>query len=142
MLRLLLMSSYNQRRTNLFALTAYLRALLSPLLRRTPAHILHLPPTASSSSPSPILGLLTPTPHALSAFLLERGFIIRPVMPPTVPPGGERVRICLRAGMEKEVLDRLVEALRMWVEIKMRQEVAVRSQGGGRALEMVLKAKL
>ena len=44
--------------------------------------------------------------------------------------------------MEKEVLDRLVEALGMWVEIKMRQEIAVRSQGGGRALEIVLKAKL
>lgn len=40
-------------------------------------------------------------------------------MPPTVPPGAERVRICLRAGMDKGVINRFMAALRDWVESKM-----------------------
>lgn len=117
------------------AIAAYIHSLLNDLLRNTPSDLLRLPlsPDTSftfpipphgtvsiSSSPlSPILGLLTPTPHALSAFLLEKGFIVRPVVPPTVPPGAERVRICLRASMDKEVINRLMAALRDWVESKM-----------------------
>lgn len=117
------------------AIAAYIYSLLNDLLRNTPAEILRLPPNSGaqftfhipphdtesvSSSPlSPILGLLTPTPHALSAFLLEKGFIVRPVVPPTVPPGAERVRICLRASMDKKVIDQLMAALREWVESKM-----------------------
>lgn len=41
---------------------------------------------------------------------------MRPVVPPTVPPGEERVRVCLRADMEKETVARLVDALRQWVD--------------------------
>ncbi|KAK4686222.1 hypothetical protein P7C73_g3900, partial [Tremellales sp. Uapishka_1] len=70
---------------------------------------------------SPIHALLSPTPHALSSFLLEKGFIVRPVVPPTVPPGGERVRICLRAGMDKAVIEGLVGSLEQWVRLKSRE---------------------
>ncbi|KAK8864359.1 hypothetical protein IAR55_001606 [Kwoniella newhampshirensis] len=120
----------DRRRKSLFDVSAYLHRLLADLLRTTPHSLLHLPPDPivpfpHSSSPylladpaSPILGLLTPTPHGLSAFLLERGFIVRPVVPPTVPPGGERVRICLRAGMKRSAIEGLVTALREWVELK------------------------
>lgn len=80
-----------------------------------------LPPNPKS----PIIGLLSPTPHSLSAFLLERGMIVRPVVPPTVPPGSERVRICLRAGMGEEGIRKLAGALEEWVEMKLKagQEV-------------------
>lgn len=37
------------------------------------------------------------------------------MVPPTVPPGGERVRICLRAEMGDEVVRRLVGGLEEWV---------------------------
>ena len=89
------------------------------------------------------MGLLTPTPHALSAFLLEKGFIIRPVVPPTVPPGGERIRICLRAGMQKEVLRRLVGALDEWVTRCMKEETRIRSSHSvGGMSEVAVKARL
>ncbi|WWD17343.1 hypothetical protein CI109_101784 [Kwoniella shandongensis] len=124
----------DQRRLSLFDISTYLHDLLADLLRSTPPGLLHLPPNPivpfpdslspylPPDPPTPILGLLTPTSHALSAFLLERGFIVRPVVPPTVPPGGERVRVCLRAGMAKSVIEGLVSALREWVELKTREE--------------------
>lgn len=64
--------------------------------------------------PAPIIGLLTSTPHALSTYLLEKGFIVRPVVPPTVPAGEERVRVCLRAGIEPDVIKKLVQAIEEW----------------------------
>ncbi|EIW68063.1 hypothetical protein TREMEDRAFT_74394 [Tremella mesenterica DSM 1558] len=71
-------------------------------------------------APSAICGLLTPHPHRLSAFLLEKGMIIRPVVPPSVPPGGERIRICLRADMSSRDVERLVTCLKEWVDIEVR----------------------
>ncbi|OCF36890.1 8-amino-7-oxononanoate synthase [Kwoniella heveanensis BCC8398] len=130
----------DQRRRSLVVISAYIHSQLDILLARTPRDILHLPPDHNIPFPdsdapnlppkpgSPILGLLTPQPHALSAFLLERGFIVRPVVPPTVPPGGERVRICLRAGMRKEVIDSLIEALRLWVDSRVEEDRGVRAK--------------
>jgi 7-keto-8-aminopelargonate synthetase-like enzyme len=43
--------------------------------------------------------------------LREKGFWILPVRPPTVPPGTARLRISLCFGHEKEVLDRLIDAI-------------------------------
>jgi 8-amino-7-oxononanoate synthase len=77
-------------------LAIYFHAQLSPLLLRTPRSVLTLPPSSDAPFPnstnpflpsnplSPIIGLLTPAPHALSSFLLARGFIVRPVVPPTL----------------------------------------------------------
>ncbi|WWD02918.1 hypothetical protein V865_000961 [Kwoniella europaea PYCC6329] len=129
----------DQRRLSLMSLSSYVHSLLDQLLSRIPPAVLHLPPdpiipfpqnssVLPSKPGSPILGLLTPTPHALSAFLLDRGFIVRPVVPPTVPPGGERVRICLRAGMEKTVIKRLVDTLGQWAEMKLDDEKQVRAK--------------
>lgn len=119
----------DQRRQSLFDNATHLHSLLTPLLAQTAPSVLRLPPAPDSPFPpgspylpsnpfSPILGLVTPEPHALAKFFLERGFIVRPVVPPTVPPGEERVRICLRAGMERQVIDRLVGVLRDWVRLK------------------------
>jgi len=47
---------------------------------------------------------------------LEKGFIVRPVVPPTVPAGEERVRVCLRAGIEQAVIERLVQAIEEWTK--------------------------
>ncbi|KAI9639506.1 putative 8-amino-7-oxononanoatesynthase [Dioszegia hungarica] len=120
----------DQRRDKLMSLSSNFHALVRPILARTPRSTLSLPPAAAApfasarqrhptlpADPfSPIIGLLTPRPHALSAFLLERGLVVRPVVPPTVPPGGERVRICLRADMGMEVVERLVKALEAWAD--------------------------
>ncbi|BEJ11063.1 hypothetical protein CspHIS471_0104850 [Cutaneotrichosporon sp. HIS471] len=116
----------DEKRADLARVIASLHAHLAPLLARTSPALLRLPdPTPvpfsgavglEPSPPAPIVGLLTPTPHALSAFLLERGFIVRPVVPPTVPAGGERVRICLRAGISEARVAELVGAIGEWVE--------------------------
>lgn len=93
-----------------------------------PAHVLRYPKTLpappfpdglahlDAKPPAPIIGLLTSTPHALSTYLLEKGFIVRPVVPPTVPAGEERVRVCLRAGIERDVIGRLVQAIEEWTK--------------------------
>jgi 8-amino-7-oxononanoate synthase len=73
-----------------------------------------------SKPPAPIIGLLTSTPHALSTYLLAKGFIVRPVVPPTVPAGEERVRVCLRAGIERKVVERLVGAVEEWTILQAR----------------------
>jgi 8-amino-7-oxononanoate synthase len=94
-----------------------------------------------SNSLSAIIALLTRNPHALSAFLLEKGFIVRPVVPPTVPPGAERVRICLRAEIERDVVERLAEALAEWVEMKVREHGDLNGSGSASG-QVAMKAKL
>ena len=48
---------------------------------------------------------------ALSAALLEDGFLIPAIRPPTVPPGTSRLRISLCAGHDPRDLDRLAETI-------------------------------
>ncbi|CAK9786368.1 putative 8-amino-7-oxononanoatesynthase [Cutaneotrichosporon oleaginosum] len=120
------------KRADLTRVIANLHTHLAPLLARTPSSLLRLPdptpvpfPGATGldpSPPAPIVGLLTPTPHALSAYLLERGFIVRPVVPPTVPPGRERVRICLRAGVSDARVAELVGAIGEWAELQQNEK--------------------
>ena len=40
---------------------------------------------------------------------------MRGIVPPTVPEGGERVRICLHAGNTKEQVEGLVDVVEAWV---------------------------
>jgi 8-amino-7-oxononanoate synthase len=40
---------------------------------------------------------------------------VRGIVPPTVPEGGERVRICLHAGNTKEQVEGLVDVVEAWV---------------------------
>lgn len=133
-------SEGDRRRVSLHSVITHLNTLLDPLLAQTPPKILRLPEQIPHdpfpdgidqllpNPPTPILGLITPEPHALSKYFLDRGFIVRPVVPPTVPVGEERVRICLRAGMERSVIDRLVAILREWVTEK---QALSRQRGGG-----------
>lgn len=136
-----------QRRSDLFSLIHQFHTLLDPVLRRIPPRILRYPPDLTHTSPfpaglpdlasrphAPIIGLLTSTPHALSAYLLEKGFIVRPVVPPTVPPGEERVRVCLRAGISPDVVQALVKAIEDWTR---------KAEGGASSQTAIsLKAKL
>lgn len=133
------------------SLIKYFHGLLDPVLQRqrTPAHILRYPPAQCFAShappPAPIIGLLTRTPHALSAHLLTQGFIVRPVVPPTVPPGEERVRVCLRAGIDQDVVKRLVAAIEQWTVQRIQEEKGSSSAGavGSRVRAQVeMKAKL
>jgi 8-amino-7-oxononanoate synthase len=48
----------------------------------------------------------------IGAALRERGFLVGAVRPPTVPPGGSRLRITLTAAHTAEQIGRLLDALR------------------------------
>ena len=48
---------------------------------------------------------------ALAARLREEGYLVLPIRRPTVPPGGERLRISLNAGIGYNSLTRLIEII-------------------------------
>jgi 8-amino-7-oxononanoate synthase len=53
---------------------------------------------------------------AASADLAERGFLVAPIRPPTVPEGTARLRLTFTAAHEEEDVQRLAEAVRPWRE--------------------------
>lgn len=42
--------------------------------------------------------------------------MVRPIVPPTVPEGTQRVRVCLHAGNSFEDIERLVARIGEWLE--------------------------
>lgn len=64
---------------------------------------------------SPIIPVFTSLPRGLAKYCQDRGFMIRPIVPPTVPKGKERIRICLHAGNTEEEVRGLVGAMEDWV---------------------------
>lgn len=48
---------------------------------------------------------------ALAAILRGEGYLVLPIRRPTVPPGGERLRISLNAGVDYNSLTRLIEII-------------------------------
>jgi 8-amino-7-oxononanoate synthase len=63
---------------------------------------------------SPIFAVQLGRPRALANFLQKEGMMVRAVVPPTVPVGTDRVRICLHAGNTVAEVEKLVQALRTW----------------------------
>lgn len=65
-------------------------------------------------SHSPIQGILVGDnfkTKALATYLFEHGFFVRPILPPTVPAGKERIRICIHSFNTKEEIDALATAI-------------------------------
>lgn len=78
---------------------------------------------------SPIFSLLTPEPRSLAKYCQDGGFVVRPIVPPTVPNGTERVRVCLHSGNTFKDVEGLVGRIREWLEnadSKAVQSVALR----------------
>lgn len=48
--------------------------------------------------------------------------MVRPIVPPTVPEGTQRVRVCLHAGNTFEDVERLVGCIRKWLELGKAEE--------------------
>lgn len=67
---------------------------------------------------SPIFALFTPLPRDLAQYCQQLGFVVRGVVPPTVPEGTERVRVCLHAGNTENQVDSFVEAVGRWIDWK------------------------
>ncbi|KAI5452921.1 hypothetical protein NCC49_006457 [Naganishia albida] len=112
-----------QRRGALFELANTLNSHIAHLLESLPLNARHLisslPPPPSpynrpSRDPTPICPLLTPHPHALALHLQAKGYLVRPVVHPTVPKGQERIRICLHSGNSGDDVRRMVECIGGW----------------------------
>jgi 8-amino-7-oxononanoate synthase len=57
---------------------------------------------------------------------------VRPIVPPTVPEGTQRVRVCLHAGNSRQDVEALVQRIRTWLiarrGVKPREEVVDRME--------------
>lgn len=71
---------------------------------------------------SPIFPLLTPDPRGLATHCQAAGYIVRAIMPPTVPFGTQRVRICLHAGNTFKEVDNLVHCILLWLKKECKKE--------------------
>ncbi|KAH7068738.1 pyridoxal phosphate-dependent transferase [Paraphoma chrysanthemicola] len=65
---------------------------------------------------SPIFAIRLVEPKSLALFLQNQGYMVRAVVPPTVPPGTQRIRVCIHAGNTMAELDGLINALITWCE--------------------------
>lgn len=65
---------------------------------------------------SPIISLRTSRPRQLASACQGDGFIVRAIMPPTIPEGKERVRVCLHAGNKETQIDGLVQTIQTWLD--------------------------
>ncbi|CAG7963123.1 unnamed protein product [Penicillium salamii] len=64
---------------------------------------------------SPIISLRTSQPRQLASFCQAKGFVVRAIMPPTIPEGKERVRVCLHSGNTEAEIDELAETIQSWL---------------------------
>lgn len=64
---------------------------------------------------SPIFSIQIAEPRSLATFLQEDGIMVRAVVPPTVPEGTSRVRICLHAGNTETEIKSLVTSMEAWI---------------------------
>lgn len=78
---------------------------LAQHVRRT----LQLPP-----SESPIIPYLCSQSRDLAQHIQQAGFMVRPIVWPTVEKGQDRIRICLHAGNTQDEVDGLLHELRSW----------------------------
>lgn len=99
-----------QARRSLHQRTLHLQSRLADIGSLNPALLAvdHFPN-------SPIFSLRTSAPRQLAEVCQRRGFVVRKIMPPTVPAGKERVRVCLHAGNTADEIDGLAETIRSWV---------------------------
>jgi 8-amino-7-oxononanoate synthase len=70
-----------------------------------------VPVTPSETAIQPVIVGDAPRAVAVSSRLLERGFLVPAIRPPTVPRGTSRLRVSLAAGHERADVERLAGAL-------------------------------
>ncbi|KAF9739455.1 hypothetical protein PMIN06_001060 [Paraphaeosphaeria minitans] len=111
----------------IYTLFTRLKAVESPAFRS----LLRLP---QARPESPIFSIQLAEPKRLAKYLQDRGMMVRAVVPPTVPEGTSRVRVCLHAGNTEAEIDGLVAAMEQWseqvVEEQDARQVKVRKQVG------------
>ncbi|EON60800.1 hypothetical protein W97_00009 [Coniosporium apollinis CBS 100218] len=107
-------------------LQLHLRSLVEELFSRLQAlraryagvpDIDHWIQVPSEAPVSPIFAVLTSQPRSLARHCQEGGFVVRAVVPPTVPEGTSRIRICVHAGNTSQQIRRLVDRIDSWLRL-------------------------
>lgn len=80
--------------------------------QRPPPELLRLD---TGEPKTPIVPVLTCLPRGLAKHCQKRGFMVRPIVAPTVPKGKERIRVCLHAGNTLDDVEGLARAVEEWV---------------------------
>lgn len=80
-----------------------------------PLHTQHLLRVPEAPPQSAISYVMSSQPKLLAAYCQSKRFVVRAVVPPTVPAGTERIRICLHAGNTAEQITGLIGAIKSWV---------------------------
>ncbi|KAI0424398.1 PLP-dependent transferase [Xylaria sp. FL1042] len=121
----------DERQKQLKTIIQYCHTKLKSLdqTSRSTATTLHVPGGPLSS---PIVPLFTNDPKSLAQHCQKFGFMIRPIVAPTVPLGQERVRICLHASNTFEQIDGLCDAIETWLG-NLRTEKLREGSGDGQA---------
>lgn len=94
------------------------------------------------TSTSPIFYVLSSDPEALAAHCQAKGYTVRGIVAPTVPRGGERVRICLHAGNTIAQIDGLIDAIDEWVRARLCEAASTTTTITQMTSEIVQKARL
>lgn len=102
--------------SRLSALGVRLWTGLKRIQARYPPTVLYVGDDDTACPVSPIFSLRTSQPRLLAAACQEAGYLVRPIMPPTVPTGSERVRVCLHAGNTESEVDGLLDVVGRWCE--------------------------
>ena len=100
--------------------TLHLRLLDLQASMNLPLKMQRLLDVPTACPKSPIFSVLSSEPKALAAFCQCNGFVVRGIVPPTVPAGAERIRVCLHAGNTVQQIDGLIDTIRCWLEQRLR----------------------
>ncbi|KZF26863.1 aminotransferase [Xylona heveae TC161] len=113
--RLMKEGQINPLQSQLWATIRTFHSRLDALAKKSPPQLLR---TFDEAPKSQILALLTSRPRSLAKYCQKHGYIVRAIVPPTVPAGAERVRVCLHASTTEEELEGLLQRIEEWVETK------------------------
>ncbi|OAA49479.1 Pyridoxal phosphate-dependent transferase, major domain protein [Metarhizium rileyi] len=93
----------------------------------------HPPPqlfTISTSPPeSPIIPLFSGQSRSLARYCQQKGYMVRPIVAPTVPKGTDRVRLCLHAANTVAEVRGLCTAIEEWLERQLARDSSSSSNG-------------
>ncbi|EFY92135.1 hypothetical protein J3458_004342 [Metarhizium acridum] len=114
--------------TNLISLMQETHALLLSVCEK------HNPPPQlfrinTSPPESPIIPLFSAQSRSLARHCQQRGYMVRPIVAPTVPKGTDRVRLCLHAANTGSEVRGLCMAIEEWLEQQHARDLSPRVDG-------------
>ncbi|KAK4169614.1 putative 8-amino-7-oxononanoate synthase [Cladorrhinum sp. PSN259] len=86
--------------------------------QKPPAHLLHV---NSAEPKSSVIPVFTNHPRSLASHCQRGGFMVRPIVAPTVPKGTERIRICLHAANTVTESIGLITAIEAWLVARLEE---------------------